>query len=186
MRLFTFILTALAVHIQASVIYKREISSSVQECINKLSLINTPLVTAESTITGFVHSQGYSGALTIQDKTKTLEDILDTSTKACCIEGVTMTTEEIVVVLDVFKSITPPIQSTLRSVITKKPDFDSVPLATNVIKKEISALDTVTDKLIQCLIERTPALYLPPINAQKTMIDTAFDHTKDIYGLEHI
>ncbi|KAI8985415.1 hypothetical protein BDB01DRAFT_759343 [Pilobolus umbonatus] len=172
----------LALSANAASVNKRTIGTEVQACIDKLNLIDPQLTVVKTAVDGFVRTQGYTVALSIHNKGLALNTKITDARTACCINtGVVITGDEATAVLTVVQGLSPDIQSTLTSVINKKPEFDAVPLATNILKNDIITLDASTDGLIECLISRSPASHLTAANAEKATIDAAFDAAKAAY-----
>ncbi|KAI8976504.1 hypothetical protein BDB01DRAFT_803131 [Pilobolus umbonatus] len=173
----------LALSVNAASINKRTVSPEVQTCVDKLNLIGPQLAVVKTAVDGFVRTQGYAVALSIHNKGLALNTKITDARTACCVDtGAVITDDEAVAVLTVVQGISPNIQATLGSVVAKKPEFDAVALATNILKNDITTLDASTDALIACLIGRTPTTYTDAANAEKAIIDGAFDAAKAAYA----
>ena len=127
---------------------------------------------------------GYTGALPIHNSGVNLSNIIGAASTACCVNtNAVITGAEATAVLNVVQDVTPDIEDTLASVVTKKPEFDAVFLVTGIVKDDIISLDAATDGLITCLISRTPTSHMPDATIEKDLIDTAFNTTKTAYGI---
>jgi hypothetical protein len=71
----------------------------------------------------------------------------------------------------------------LTSIVTKKPQFDAILLATALVKTDIKNLDTQTKALDTCLVAKTPASHLAAANALVAQINTSFATAKTAYGI---
>jgi hypothetical protein len=79
--------------------------------------------------------------------------------------------------------LVPEIEGALSSIVTKKPEFDAIFLATALVKGDIKNLDSQTKALDTCLVAATPADYLDAANGYVTRIDNAFATAKTAYGI---
>lgn len=135
-------------------------------------------------VDGFTSSAGYAGALAIHNKEQTLETLLKKAGTDCCVTPPTsVTDEEAQAVLGVVGSLVPQVTGSLSSISTKKSQFDAIPLATTIVKTDIKNLNTQTNTLNTCLLNKTPAQYLPTANDYAAKINKAFADTRAVYGI---
>ncbi|CAO0800581.1 unnamed protein product [Mucor circinelloides] len=185
MRAFSTLLiaAAFALSANAAALDKRAISAPVQLCIDDINSVAAQLAIVKADVDAFTSSSGYSGALAIHNKEQILETRLKKAGTDCCAVSGTVTTEEADAVLSTVTTLVPQVTSALTSIVTKKPQFDAIFLATALVKSDIKNLDTQTKTLDTCLIAKTPASHLAAANALVAQINTSFASAKTAYGI---
>ncbi|KAI8059384.1 uncharacterized protein B0P05DRAFT_574878 [Gilbertella persicaria] len=185
MRAFSILSIALALFASANAaaVDKRAISSNVQTCVNDITAAGTQLTAVKSDVAGFTSAAGYSGALAIHTKEQALENLLKTATTSCCVQKTTVTDEEAAAVLNVISTLVPNIETTLSSLVSKKSQFDTILLATTLVKTDIKNLKTQTSALDTCLVAVTPSAYTTDANGYVTRVNAAFTSASTAYGI---
>lgn len=155
----------------------------------KLNLreLQLPFTNIEFQVNAFTSSQGYSGATAIHTQEQELEKRLKQSGVSCCVTPpTTVTLEEADAVLAIVGNLVPKITGSLSAIVTKKPQFDAILLATLLVKNDIKSLDTQTKTLYTCLVNKTPTdppSYLQTANGYVAQIQAGFASAKTAYGI---
>ncbi|KAG2190887.1 hypothetical protein INT46_002157 [Mucor plumbeus] len=185
MRAFStlIIAAAFALYANAAVLGKRAISAPVQLCINDITSVAAQLAIVKADVDTFTSARGYGGAFAIHSKEQVLETRLKKAGTDCCAVSGTVTAEEADAVLAVVNTLVPQVSAALTSIVTKKPQFDAILLATALVKSDIKNLDTQTKTLDTCLIAKTPASHLTAANALVAQINASFATAKTVYGI---
>ncbi|GAN11327.1 hydrophobic surface binding protein [Mucor ambiguus] len=185
MRVFSTLLiaAAFALSAHAAALDKRAISAPVQLCIDDINSAAAQLAIVKADVDAFTSSKGYSGALAIHNKEQVLETRLKKAGTDCCAFTGTVTTEEADAVLNTVSALVPQVSAALTSIVTKKPQFDAILLATTLVKSDIKNLDSQTKTLDTCLLAKTPASHLTAANALVTQINNSFASAKTAYGI---
>ncbi|KAI7906256.1 uncharacterized protein BX663DRAFT_558787 [Cokeromyces recurvatus] len=183
MRAFSIFAVALAASVNAATLSKRDISSGVQACINGFNDALPQLGTVTSKVNSFTRAAGYPGAIAVHSEEQKLEALLKSTTTACCAVTTTVSNEEADAVISVIDTVVPQIEAALAAITVKKPEFDAVLLATNIVKGDIKNLDSQVTTLDNCLVAVTPDSYLDVANGYVTRVRTAFDTAEDAYGI---
>ncbi|KAK4513865.1 uncharacterized protein ATC70_005871 [Mucor velutinosus] len=173
----------IAASVNAAAVQKRAVSAGVQSCIDGLNAASAQLLTVTSQVNSFTSSAGYSGALAVHSSEQTLESKLKAATTSCCAVTSTVSEEDATAVFSVVGVVVPEIESALSAIVTKKPQFDAVLLATSLVKTDIKNLNTEVNSLDTCLIAVTPADDLANANAYVDRVNTAFASAKTAYGI---
>ena len=121
--------------------------------------------------------------MAVHNKEQVLETRLKKAGTDCCAVAGTVTAEEADAVIATVTTLVPQVTAALSSIVTKKPEFDAIFLATALVKTDIKNLDTQTTTLDTCLIAKTPASHLTAANALVTQINNSFASAKTAYGI---
>ncbi|KAI9359455.1 hypothetical protein BD770DRAFT_319743, partial [Pilaira anomala] len=170
----------------AATIQKRDISSTVQLCIDDINAVGVKLDIVSTAVNSFTSAAGYNGATAIHNLEQDLEKALKKAGVDCCVDTHAVTLEEADGVLSTVGGLIPRITGTLTAITTKKPQFDAILLATTIVKNDVKNLDTQTRALNTCLINKTPTsppAYLEAANAAAAQINAAFASAKAAYGI---
>ncbi|KAI9478614.1 MAG: hydrophobic surface binding protein A-domain-containing protein [Benjaminiella poitrasii] len=185
MRAFStlIIAAALALSANAASLTKRAVSAPVQLCIDDINSVSAQLALVKADVDAFTRSGGYSAAFAIHSKEQVLETRLKKAGTDCCAVSGTVTAEEADAVIGVVDTLVPQVSAALSAIVTKKPEFDAILLATVLVKGDIKNLDTQTDTLSTCLINKTPSTHTAEANALLAEIDASFTAAKSAYGI---
>ncbi|GAN05215.1 hydrophobic surface binding protein [Mucor ambiguus] len=180
--LFAIALT-IAASVNAAAVQKRTVTAGVQACVDGLNAASAQLLTVTSQVNSFTSAAGYSGALAVHSSEQTLETKLKAAITSCCAVTTTVSEEDATAVFSVVGVVVPEIENALSAIVTKKPQFDAVLLATSLVKTDIKNLNTEVNSLDTCLIAVTPAADLANANAYVGRVNTAFASAKTAYGI---
>ncbi|CAO0800093.1 unnamed protein product [Mucor circinelloides] len=185
MRAFStlIIAAAFALSANAAALDKRAVSAPVQLCIDDINSVAAQLAVVKADVDSFTRSAGYTGALAVHNKEQVLETRLKKAGTDCCAVAGTVTAEEADAVIATVTTLVPQVTAALSSIVTKKPEFDAIFLATALVKTDIKNLDTQTKTLDTCLIAKTPASHLAAANALVTQINNSFASAKTAFGI---
>lgn len=95
----------------------------------------------------------------------------------------TVSEEEAAAVISVVNTIVPEIENALSAIVSKKPQFDAVLLATAIVKSDLKNLNTELTALDKCLLAVTPADDLAVAQGYVDRINTAFASANTAYGI---
>jgi hypothetical protein len=122
--------------------------------------------------------------LAIHEKEQVLEARLTTAGNSCCAVSQVVTSADADAFLGVVEDMVPLIQGALASIVTKKPEFDAIFLATTLVKADIKNLNIKSNNLLDtCLFRVTPTDYIPIANQYVGNIKTAFASARTAYGI---
>ncbi|CAO3627022.1 unnamed protein product [Mucor hiemalis] len=189
MRAFSsiFIAAIFALTANAAAIEKRIVSTPVQTCIDDMVFTASQLDVVTNLVNGFTSAGGYGGASAIHTQEQELEKRLKKAGTSCCATPpTTVTTDEADAVLGVVATLVPKITGSLTAIVSKKPQFDAILLATLLVKGDIKNLDAQTKTLYTCLVNKTPASppsYLITANGYVSQIQAGFANAKTAYGI---
>jgi hypothetical protein len=100
-------------------------------------------------------------------------------TECCAIPSATVTDEETAATaLDVLATLVPKVGVALTSISTNKPDFDSILLATGLVKTAIDNLGSEANTLIDCLAKITPADSMVFVSGYAKQVNNVIAHAK--------
>lgn len=129
----------------------------------------------------FVYHYGGSGALAVHNKGQGLETHLKKAGADCGEVAGTVTAKEADAVIATVSTLVSQATVALSSIVTKKPEFDAILLATALIRSDIKNLDTQTKTFDSCLFTKTPAFHLTTVSALVTQINSSSYSAKTVY-----
>ncbi|CAO3677112.1 hypothetical protein G6F70_001635 [Rhizopus microsporus] len=174
---------ALVASANAASFSKRDVTPAVQTCIKDLTAAQNQLTIVATAVNGFTSSSGYAGALSVHSKEQTLENLIKQANTDCCAVTTVVSTEDANAVLAVVQTLVPDIESALDAIVTKKPQFDAVPLATSIVKGDIKNLQAKVTTLDNCILAVTPSDFTTAANEYVGRINNAFSKADTAYGI---
>ncbi|KAG2230233.1 hypothetical protein BDF21DRAFT_343698 [Thamnidium elegans] len=163
---------------------KRTDDPQIQLCMDDLTDANAQLAIVKDAVDTFDRSKGYSGALNIHDEEQVLEARLKTAGTSCCAVSAVASTADADAFLDVVDTMVPLVQGALTSIVTKKPEFDAIFLATTIVKTDIKNLNNQANQLLDnCLFDVTPPSHTAIATTHVAAIKSAFATAKTAYGI---
>ncbi|KAI8885977.1 hypothetical protein K501DRAFT_270225 [Backusella circina FSU 941] len=165
---------ACALSVSAAAFEKRAVTAATQLCITDLVAVSNQLTTVTNGVNSYTASKGYIGALTVQSQESTLETKLSTAGTDCCKVTIVVSEEDANAVIAEIAPLTTQITTTLSTIVTKKPVFDSVALVTPLVKGDITSLHSKTVIIINCLLAVTPTDLLATAQGYANQIESAF------------
>ncbi|GAN05338.1 hypothetical protein MAM1_0088d04808 [Mucor ambiguus] len=98
----------------------------------------------------FTWPTGYSGNLVVHNKESVLETHFTKASTECFAAVVTITDEKADVFIVTVSTLVSQATAALSSIVVKKPEFDTILLATALVKSDIKNLDTQSKALDTC------------------------------------
>ncbi|GAA5805031.1 hypothetical protein HPULCUR_010544 [Helicostylum pulchrum] len=156
----------------------------IQLCMDDLTAANAQLAIVKGAVDTFARSQDYPGAITIHNKEQILEQRLTTAGNTCCAVNIVAATADANAFLSVVNTMVPLVQGALASIVSKRPEFDAIFLATSIVKTDIKNLNNQANQLLDnCLFDVTPPSHTAIATTHVTVIKSAFATAKTAYGI---
>ncbi|KAG2208257.1 hypothetical protein INT47_006113, partial [Mucor saturninus] len=177
------LLTTIIYVVNAAPQSKRTISDSVQSCVNGLTSSNVKLLELTEALKVFKGADGYTAAVALHTHEQALDAAFKITSTDCCAITATVSDEEATAVFGLVGDFVPDITNSFDVIISKKPEFDALLLATNIAKADIKTLSGYLRQVDGCLIAVTPEPLLATVQSYMDTIDAKLVATYAAYNI---
>ncbi|KAI7886818.1 hypothetical protein K492DRAFT_122009 [Lichtheimia hyalospora FSU 10163] len=152
------------------------------DCISSLSNIDSYVRYLGSQVNGWQPSDGYGAALRIHAIEQSVEGRIEEGTSICDLGG-QVSASHADTILNELDTVVPDIESALGEVVQRKSAFDSVPLVTPLVTRDIQNLFAKTYALENKLLADMPNSRKQRVTGYINRINSAFSAAYRTYGL---
>lgn len=163
------------------------ISDSVKLCIDDMSSIDPKIEILNTAVKQFKHTQGYTGAMDVQNKEKQMEATIKNAANSCCVTSPsTFTVPEADAVLGVVGASTPKYINLFDTLIDAKSEFDLILLWRQLLQADMISLNNQTNTLNDCLLSKfpsSPSSYKETASSQFLQLKSKIEFAIDKYNV---
>lgn len=145
------------------------------------------LIVCYSQVKQFKHTQGYTGAMDVQNKEKQMEANIKNAANSCCVTSPsTFTVPEADAVLGVVGTSTPKYINLFDTLIDAKSEFDLILLWRQLLQADMISLNNQTNTLNDCLLSKfpsSPSSYRETASSQFLQLKSKIEFAIDKYNV---
>lgn len=150
-------------------------------CVDDLDAMDRQLDVLSKVTKGWAPITGYLGALQAQQESNKLQQVIESATTSCA-HSSPVSEERTERALRKVHGMVPKAESVFDHVAAKKSDFDSVPLVTPLIKRNMRTMHAKMIALKQSVVNSAAESHRHQLQSYLDRIDAAFERAYGVYG----